>query len=42
VRIVVEDYSYSNDELFYENARNAGVLVAMEDGTDDGDELIGV
>ncbi len=40
VRIVVEDFTYGIDELFYEDAVNAGVLIAMEDGTDDGDELI--
>ncbi|MEA3309758.1 MAG: hypothetical protein U9Q70_09645 [Chloroflexota bacterium] len=40
VRIVVEDYTYGIDELFYEDAINAGVLVAMEDGTGDGDEAI--
>lgn len=40
VRIVVEDFTYGIDELFYEDAANAGVLVAIEDGTDDGDEAI--
>jgi hypothetical protein len=40
VRIVVEDFTYGIDELFYQDAVNAGVLVAMEDGTDDGDEAI--
>lgn len=40
VRIVIEDYSYGIDELFYQDAVNAGVLVAMEDGTADGDEAI--
>ncbi len=40
VRIVVEDFTYGIDELFYEDAANSGVLVAIEDGTDDGDELI--
>ena len=38
IRIVVEDFSYGIDELFYQDAANAGVLVAMEDGTADGDE----
>ncbi|MBC8253937.1 MAG: hypothetical protein H8E35_07905, partial [Ardenticatenia bacterium] len=38
VRIVVEDFTYGIDELFYEDAVNSGVLVAIEDGTDDGDE----
>jgi hypothetical protein len=40
VRIVLEDYTYGVDELFYQDAVNAGVQVAIEDGTDDGDELI--
>jgi hypothetical protein len=40
IRIVVEDFTYGIDELFYQDAVNAGVLVAMEDGTDDGDEAI--
>lgn len=40
IRIVVEDFTYGIDELFYQDAANAGVLIAMEDGTDDGDELI--
>ena len=41
VRIVVEDYTYGvADESFYQNAVNAGVLIAIEDGTDDSDEAI--
>ncbi len=40
IRIVVEDFTYGADELFYQDAANAGVLLAMEDGTDDGDEAI--
>jgi len=40
VRIVVEDFTYGIDELFYQDAVNAGVLIAIEDGTDDGDETI--
>jgi PKD repeat protein len=40
IRIVVEDFTYGIDELFYQDAVNAGVLVAIEDGTDDGDEAI--
>jgi hypothetical protein len=40
VRIVVEDFTYGIDELFYEDAVNAGVLLAIEDGTADGDEAI--
>ncbi|OUC05980.1 hypothetical protein RY27_23910, partial [Litorilinea aerophila] len=40
VRIVVEDFSYGFDEVLYNDAANAGILFAMEDGTDDGDEAI--
>ncbi len=40
VRIVVEDFTYGIDELFYQDALNAGVLIAIEDGMDDGDEAI--
>lgn len=40
IRIVVEDYTYGIDELFYQDAVSAGVLVAMEDGADEGDETI--
>ncbi len=40
LRIVVEDFTYGIDELFYRDAANAGVLIALEDGTDDGDESI--
>ncbi|MGB9872763.1 MAG: hypothetical protein ACPLYD_14045, partial [Anaerolineae bacterium] len=40
VRIVVEDFTYGIDELFYQDAASAGVLIALEDGTDDGDEAI--
>lgn len=40
LRIVLEDFSYGNDELFYQDALMAGALVAVEDGTDDGDEKI--
>jgi len=40
VRIVVEDFTYGIDELFYEDAVNASVLIALEDGMDDGNEVI--
>ena len=40
VRVVLADYSYGTDQLFYSNARGAGVLVGIEDGTADGDEII--
>ncbi len=40
LRVVVEDFTYGIDELFYQDAANAGLLVAMEDGTGEGDERI--
>lgn len=40
LRIVVEDFTYGIDERFYNDAVGAGVLVAIEDGTDDGNETI--
>lgn len=40
IRIVVEDFSYGSDELFYQDAANGGLLIALEDGNDDGDEVI--
>ncbi len=40
VLIVVDDYTYGIDELFYQDAVNANVIIAMEDGLDDGAELI--
>ena len=38
--VVVEDYSYGADELFYQNAVNGGVTVFIEDGVEDGDEAV--
>ena len=38
--VVLEDYSYGADELFYQNASNAGLTVFIEDGVDDGDESV--
>ena len=40
VRVVVEDFTYGIDELFYQDAANAGLLIALEDGTADSDEAI--
>ncbi len=40
VRIEVEDFTYGIDELFYQDAANANLLIALEDGMDDGDEAI--
>jgi len=37
VHIVVEDYSYGDDEQFYQNAWGNSVLLALDDGIDDGD-----
>ncbi len=38
--VVVEDFTYGNDELFYQDAVHAGVWVAVEDGLDDSTEGI--
>ncbi|MFN8489981.1 MAG: CARDB domain-containing protein [Caldilineaceae bacterium] len=40
IRIVVQNFTYGADEFFYQDASNAGVNIAIEDGTDDGDENI--
>ena len=40
VRVVLADFSYDLDQVFYNHARSAGVLVAIDDGPDDNDELI--
>jgi hypothetical protein len=40
VRVVVEDYTLGGDDHYRDDALGAGVLVAIEDGTDDGDEAI--
>ena len=40
IRIIVEDFTYGIDELFYRDAANAGILVAIEDGQDDNNETI--
>jgi len=40
VRIVLEDYTYGIDELFYQDAMNAGVFFAIDDDILDGDEAI--
>lgn len=40
VFVVVEDFTYGIDELFYQDALNAGVQIAIEDGTEDNDENI--
>ena len=38
--VVVEDYSFGADELFYQNAVQGGVTVFIEDGVEDGDESV--
>lgn len=38
--VVLADYSYGADELFYQDAVNGGVAAYIEDGVDDGDELV--
>jgi len=38
--VVVEDYSFGADELFYQNAVQGGVTVYIEDGIEDGDETV--
>lgn len=40
LKIIVEDFSYGVDELFYKNAANSMVYVTIEDGLDDGDDDI--
>jgi len=40
IRIELEDFSFGADELFYNNAVNGNVQLAIEDGVEDGDESI--
>jgi thermitase len=40
IRIVMEDISFGQDQVFYQDALNGSVLLAMEDGFDDSDETI--
>jgi hypothetical protein len=40
IRIVVENFSYGLDEQFYQDAAGGGLLIAIEDGTADGNEVI--
>lgn len=40
VRIVIEDYTYGIDELFYQDVSNSNLLIMIEDGGNDGDEVI--
>lgn len=40
VRIVMEDISFGQDQVFYEDARNGSIEIAVEDGYRDGDEVI--
>lgn len=38
IRIELEDLSYGADELYYQNALNSSIEIAIEDSTHDGDE----
>lgn len=38
--VKLESFSYGADELFYADAVNGGVTVFIEDGVEDGDELV--
>lgn len=38
--VVLEDFNYGADELFYQDAVNGGVTFFIEDGVDDGDETV--
>ena len=40
IRIVVEDYTLGSDDYYRDDALGAGVLVAIEDGIEDGDEAV--
>ena len=40
LRVVLEDYSYGADELFYQDAINGGLTVYVEDGVEDGDGTV--
>ncbi|MCL4267345.1 MAG: PKD domain-containing protein [Anaerolineae bacterium] len=40
IRIVMEDIAFGQDQVFYQDALNGSVMVSMEDGFDDGDEVI--
>lgn len=40
LRVVMEGITYGQDQAFYQDAINSSVLVAMEDGFDDSDEII--
>jgi hypothetical protein len=40
LRIAVEDFSYGIDEQFYKEAAGAGIMLMIDDGKEDNDELI--
>ncbi|RJP53338.1 MAG: hypothetical protein C4586_01555 [Anaerolineaceae bacterium] len=40
VRVIMEDISFGQDQVFYLDALSGSVTVAMEDGFDDNDELV--
>ena len=40
LKVVVENYSFGSDELFYNAAISGGLTVYIEDGTEDGNESV--
>lgn len=40
IRIVMEDIAFGQDQVFYQDALNGSIEIAIEDGFDDGDETI--
>jgi hypothetical protein len=40
IRVVMADMSYGIDELFYQDAISAGMVIALDDGVDDGNERL--
>lgn len=40
IRVILEDIAFGQDQVFYEDARNSSLEVAIEDGYADGDELL--
>lgn len=40
LRVVIQHYTLGNDDQFLTDAQNSSVLIAIEDGTGDGDEAI--
>jgi len=40
IRVVTQNFSYGSDQPFYERSATGNLFIAVEDGTDDGDESI--